>query len=425
MNGWTVLRYILLNATGLSVMFVLCDRKYSLRRSLRFLSVGFVAITAANILLQDLIGPELWGRVFPLTTNLTGFILLLFLSRNRGFPLLFSLLTAIQFGGIIAMPGFVLVFVGGGAVWMDILIRLVLTVPLIFWLYRFFRPAYLSAMPLLGKGGWGLLCLMPLSFYIIFYLLLMNGEANRTPLHILVVVLTLIIMISAYWLIFFLFRKYSLEASLKTDRDILRTQVQALNRQMDTIHRTEKQIRVYRHDMRHYMENIAALLRNGDVDAALRAIGQYDDQFKDTRTHYCRNTTLNAILASYLQQAEEEGVNVSFKGDLPEELPCDALGLATVFANAIENARHAMRKLPEDAEKRLEIICINGPQLVIEIANSYDGQAEFDENQYPIAHADGHGLGTKSIVTFIEENGGLLDYKADELFRLRMLLNKA
>jgi signal transduction histidine kinase len=425
MNGWVALRYLLLNATGFSVLFILCDRKYAVKKTLAILGVGFVVITAVNVLLQYAVGLELWGQLFPFTTNITGLVLMFFLSRNRGLPLLFNLLTAIQVGGIISLPGIALTYLGG-AVWMDILIRLVLTVPLLFWLYRAFRPAYLSALPLLGTGSWGLLCLMPLSFYIIFYLLLMNGEATLNPLYIAVIALALVMMIAAYGLIFFLFCKYSQEASLKNDRDILNMQVRALHNQADTMRRTEEQIRLYRHDMRHYTANIAALLREGDMEAALRFVDQFHDKFKEPSVpHYVSNPAISAILSSYLERAQEMGARISFKGDLPKKLPCDEIALATVFSNAIENACHALEKLPEGDSRRLEIVCVNGPQLVIEIANTFDGHVEFDENHYPIAHENDHGLGTKSILAFAKDNGAFLDYKVDKsMFRLRILINK-
>ena len=84
-------------------------------------------------------------------------------------------------------------------------------------------------------------------------------------------------------------------------------------------------------------------------------------------------------------------------------IPVNATELATVFANAIENAIHACEKLPP--EKRfIEIKVLNKPRFMVMIKNSFDGNVEFDENDIPVNRAEGHGFGTRSIVAFCEKH---------------------
>ncbi|MFR1638703.1 MAG: hypothetical protein ACLSVD_05685 [Eggerthellaceae bacterium] len=45
----------------------------------------------------------------------------------------------------------------------------VLAVPLVWATFRFFRPYYLEAARTMRRG-WGLLCLIPLAFYALFYI---------------------------------------------------------------------------------------------------------------------------------------------------------------------------------------------------------------------------------------------------------------
>ena len=104
----------------------------------------------------------------------------------------------------------------------------------------------------------------------------------------------------------------------------------------------------------------------------------------------------------------------------PEPLPVDEAELATVFANAIENAIHACEKLDAD-KRRIDVKVLTSPRFMLQISNSYDGAVEFDENSIPVTHEEGHGFGTRSIVAFCNKNKAFYEFKADsEMFRLRI-----
>jgi hypothetical protein len=94
----------------------------------------------------------------------------------------------------------------GAPVWADIVIRSVITVPIMFLLYRYFRPSYLAMLQIIRRG-WIYLCLMPLAFYILFYIELMQSAVVDYRRPLLVVFLALLIVMSAYGVIFTLFHK--------------------------------------------------------------------------------------------------------------------------------------------------------------------------------------------------------------------------
>ena len=129
---------------------------------------------------------------------------------------------------------------------------------------------------------------------------------------------------------------------------------------------------------------------------------------------------IDAVLSSYLQKAENRSIKVGVALSFPEPLPVDEAELATVFANAIENAIHACEKL--DANKRqIDVKVLTSPRFMLQISNSYDGAVEFDENGIPMSREEGHGFGTRSIVAFCNKNKAFYEFKADnERFRLRI-----
>lgn len=67
---------------------------------------------------------------------------------------------------------------------------------------------------------------------------------------------------------------------------------------------------------------------------------------------------------------------------------------------------------------------LTSPNLVLEVANTYDGDVQLDEQGMPVAREQGHGIGTRSIMVFVDKYDGVLNYKAGKsMFRLRLLVS--
>ena len=135
------------------------------------------------------------------------------------------------------------------------------------------------------------------------------------------------------------------------------------------------------------------------------------------------NPTVNAVLSYYLGRAEQAGVAVDCRLNLPRDLPVNALEVGTVVANAVENALHACVSMPPEAPRRIRVAGACGPELLIEVGNTFAGQVRFDKNGLPATDAPGHGDGTRSIAAFAKRHRALLDYCAEAgWFRLRILI---
>ncbi len=240
--------------------------------------------------------------------------------------------------------------------------------------------------------------------------------------------LALILCLAALIAALLFLRKKNLEVTaLRQEARLTGEQLRALNEGYARLRDEETQARILRHDLRHTLRSISALLEHGDTEAALRYIGSTDRRILGTQTpQYCENRVLNAILAYYLEGAMAEGIQVDTRLDIPEDLPVDAAELANVFANAIENAREACRRLPAEQPKCIRVTCVSHPSFVLEIANTYQGKVVFDVWGRPVSQRPGHGLGTRSIQSFVRGCGALLDYQTEDgYFKLRILFRGA
>lgn len=165
------------------------------------------------------------------------------------------------------------------------------------------------------------------------------------------------------------------------------------------------------------------MVEKGERAQALAFIGASQERLDALEAvRWCQNPVLDAIFSSYLEQAKRQGIQVEASLAVPESLPVDAMELSTVFANALENAIHACADVPE-GERKLVCRCLNHPQLMFEVANTYAGQVRFDADGLPVSNQPGHGVGTRSIAAFCEKHDASCAYEAkDGWFRIRVVL---
>jgi sensor histidine kinase regulating citrate/malate metabolism len=196
--------------------------------------------------------------------------------------------------------------------------------------------------------------------------------------------------------------------------NILSVQVSSLLSRVEEFRAANTQFREERHDFRHKMRTIATLASSGEYEKLNATLAEYTStQQEQPLENYCKFTLLDAVLSSYLQEAKRKSIRVSVKIALPEVLPVNESELATMFANAIENAIHACEKI-EPNKRYIEIKTITVPCLMLMVRNSFDGIIAFDEEGIPISQKKGHGFGTRSIVTFCQKNNAFYEFKTEE-----------
>jgi len=234
-------------------------------------------------------------------------------------------------------------------------------------------------------------------------------------------VLLLILMPAIYIQIFRTL--YSLQSlhEMKEQDNILRLQVANLTERMEEISAADEKFRTERHDFRHKLQVISAMADQGDCAGIRKAVQIYEDHIQETVViRYCQSAAIDAVLSAYLQKAERRHIRIGLALDFPEIIPVDEMELATVFANALENAIHAAEKLPE-GRRMIEVKVLSHPRFMLQISNTYDQPVTFDENGIPLANEQDHGFGTRSIVAFCEKNKAFFEFKAEEsTFKLRI-----
>ena len=70
--------------------------------------------------------------------------------------------------------------------------------------------------------------------------------------------------------------------------------------------------------------------------------------------------------------------------------------------------------MDREGDRFIEIKVLSNPSFMVKVSNSFNGQVEFDENGIPQNKADGHGFGTRSIVTFCDKNNAFYQFLAED-----------
>lgn len=207
---------------------------------------------------------------------------------------------------------------------------------------------------------------------------------------------------------------------------VYQAQMAALQQDHELLQKKLELGRSYRHDQRHHMLALSALLQDGKTDAALAYVADWQGQLTQIESRsWCGSAAVNAVLSAYLAQAEKAGCAVEAEVALPGELNVEELDLCVVLANALENAIHACQGQSEDAPRNIKLeLTMTDHRLTLHMENSCAQAVEIGEDGLPVGeHKPGHGQGLKSIAAVAKKYNGMFqcDY-ADGLFSLWVVL---
>lgn len=408
----------------ISVMWSLChtlvlflllfESRHPKKKALTLTLATMVPLILVNFLLFIILGFNKYGTLMLLTLSLPSCIFFWFMAKHRDGRFFFTfcmvdttVLELIYITNILnhylTPDSYIVMFVA----------RL-LAYPLIELVtYKKLRPIFLDVQKDI-KRDWGIFAVIGALFYIAITLLMTYPDPiTDRPEHIPVLVLLFLLMPVIYIHIISTLRRQQKLHEMSQQENILKLQVSNLTSRMDELAAADHKFRVERHNFRHKMKTISSLLETEQYDECRTLLEEYNESLEQTKIkRYCQSTIIDAVLSTYIQRAENNGIKVTFGFAFPDIIPVNETELATAIANALENAINACEKLYK--EKRfIDIKVLNRPRFIIQIANSYEGDVEFDENDIPVNHEEDHGFGTRFIAAFCNKNGGFYQFKAD------------
>ena len=390
-----------------------------------FLSGMFAAVfLIVNLFVLYHFGYTRFMKLFPFLVQLPVFFVFLFISRFSAIKIFFVNLTFIAVTTSITLIALIITsLLHYDRVIMN-LICYALYLPAGFFIYRYMRPSFLYMLRKTNKGWIGF-CAIPFSYTAITYLVgKYDLEAVIPHITMIYALGVLVLAVAAYALILRYFRQAREQLTVQAESDILRMQVSSAIVHLGDLKESQEKAIIYRHDMRHHLNLINALLADDNKEAAQKYIADVSQSIEDSVVKsYCSNYAINLILNSFLTKAKEEEILIETQIDLPQKNTASDMDLGVIFSNALENAIHACRRIPYTSERIIKIHCrIQNEKCVIQIINSCGEAVSFIDGM-PISSENGHGFGTRSIAAVVQKYGGVCSFASESgFFKVNLII---
>ncbi len=404
------------------LFMILFQSRLPRRKTVVLTACTMLPLLLVNFILFYLVGVETMTTLMLLTCSLPSLIFFWSISRYRDGRFFFTFCMVDTLILEILYLSSIIDFFLGDTYVFTIVSRTVLCPILAFIVYRWVKPVYLRIQEHITTG-WYTFTAIALIFYIALSLsmsvpTMITQRQEQLPAFILLLILMPVIYVHIFTTLLYQQRAHK----AAHDQAIMDLKVEKLTARIEELNAADDKFRMERHNFRHKLNTIAGLVEQGNKEELKALLARYYEDIRDTQViRYSHHAILDAVLAHHLAQAQRKDIVVSVHIHFPDTLAVDEAELATVFANALDNAINACCQMPQD-QRHLEIKVLTVPRFMIQFTNSYQGEIFFGENGLPLTTEEDHGYGTRYIVAFCEKNQAFCEFMAENgRFTLRIL----
>lgn len=278
------------------------------------------------------------------------------------------------------------------------------------------------------EDTWWELCLIPVFFFCSFSCVAFFPHTlYEYPSNVLVSIFLMVTMFVSYVVVLRYMNSEMKHIEEYWKNVMFESYIQGLESQNHLVKQTEQNLKVLRHDMRHYLMMINSLLDQGKYEEIRNITVHINEVIKENKIRqYCENLVINTILAKMAELARSFEITLNMDLLIQKEIPVNEYEFAMVLANLLENAVYSIKDL-EPAKKYInaKIHCTK-EHLLIDMNNEYEEEIEFDSlTGLPKSQkGKNHGLGMQSVMTFSEKLGGNIEcYCENNKFRIILFVN--
>lgn len=264
--------------------------------------------------------------------------------------------------------------------------------------------------------------IVPMVYYLFDYTSSIYTDlwtsSNRTVAEFLPFLLCIVHV--AFCVVYY--KEYERKTDAEQKEQLTRIAVEQQAKELDAIRRGEQELRLLRHDMRLFLNNLGLCIEENDLDAARKMIAGFTSSVDSTVIrHYCENTMVNYILSDCAAKCEAARITFSPTVEL-EELAVDENMFSLILSNALDNSIHAQSELPPDRRSIKVLLKTSDGRLLLSVRNPIAKVPPFADG-LPVAARMGHGYGTRSIRYLTERMGGNCQFTAEkDQFILRVVI---
>ncbi len=255
---------------------------------------------------------------------------------------------------------------------------------------------------------WYVFWVLPLVFILLNIFMIPRYQTTLQTGRVLqgYIVLSITLLVLLFWFIaIFLLMANSLNrnARLQQENQLLSMQQQ----RYESLKTAIEEARQARHDMRHQLNQISALVETGDLEDIKSYLAKTVSRIPNLDMHFCENRAVDSVVGYYCALAKREDIPFCTKLDLPESLPVDEIDMCLVLSNLLENALEAsLRAAPDRRQIEMTAYVHAERFLLIEVENTFDGEINEKNGAFRSSKRKGNGIGIQSVNHIAEKNGG-------------------
>ncbi len=358
---------------------------------------------------------------YPFFTHLTSILMFCIYYKKRFVSSLFAVMSAYLFSQLSRWFS-LLALAFSSRLWVSYGVRTAFTLLLGFLILRYYAS---SIAVILTKPRRTILIFssLPIAYYLFDYIASVYTDLLYTGTEVVYEFLPFVLSVA--YLIFGVvyFKEYEEKVEAEQHNQMMQLKRAQSEREIEAIKRSEYQVSLLRHDMRHFMNNIVSYIDQGDSEKAKAYINEIISLTDKTATKkYCENEIVNMVLSSYENKMMAKDITLQYSIHIPTELPISDVDMTSILSNGMENAIHAVSIL-DPARRKISLdIRMSNNKFLLSIKNPYDHTVEMVDG-LPQAREEGHGLGTHSIKYITEKLNGHCQFLAqDGLFVLRVVI---
>ena len=223
---------------------------------------------------------------------------------------------------------------------------------------------------------------------------------------------TIITVCSMYinLIVFYLFEKILVVAELRNKNSMLENQVVFQTEQNDTNRNDEQNLMSIQHDIKTHFQLLYDMLKQGFNDEAEQYITDLEIINEET-TEWLNtgNLALDAVFNAKISYATKKDIAVTVDVTVPNDLKIDAVDIAVLFGNLLDNAIESLREPVSIYEPIIVYILYKKNHIICRMENSTNEDCYNDKLILNSVKSEGiHGMGIENINKVIEKYNGII-----------------
>lgn len=264
--------------------------------------------------------------------------------------------------------------------------------------------------------------IVPAVYYLFDYIAVVytNSLLGNNQIAIEFVPLLLCFSFLVFCMVYF--REHEQKAEAERKEQVIHLVAQQQTAHIEKAKQIEQELRVARHDMRHFLSQLATCIDADDSAKAKELLQSYITYIDGIRlAHYCDCDTVNYVLSAFSARCAQANIDLQCDVRL-DVLKTDELLFCSILQNALDNAYNAQQALEPEQRNIWVLLKTMDGKLLLSVKNPLKNIPTFADG-LPVASEPGHGYGTQSIRYLSERLGGSCQFFVqDELFVVRVLL---